>query len=480
MHRTSAPVRLPPGRFAWANDQADRWIEWVKDSGIHVVGDLDDLRPLPAPRRRALRQPRQGAARVVLGAAVDALSAMTREAAARPDPRRTFGAPVPQVPRALVTLAHSARLARRGESAPGAGSPTCARAVRRPGRTGRASGTPAGATSPAPSSWSCCAGSTPRASPAPGSPRRVLTASAAGRGRPDLELVGAGPESAFGPAPVDPADLPAGELVRVAASVLADQVVDAGVPDRPSRRRPSWWRRGYRLVGDPEIADPLRAQLVARGRPPGGREPRIVVVGTDLATMAGTRLDPPRPHRGRDRVARLAARCCTNAARCRPAPTCSPSAAPGSSAGRQGPGARRARPGRRTPAGRRPAPLTTPAARAGRGGRAGPPGRVRTGLLVLPDVRETLLTTRLRPRIEAAAAGVPDAAPLVVPPAHRDWFETAAEKMRQGIQRAGYAVHGDLDALVPRWPAGPDAAGRTLARGHPRPGGPGAARRAVR
>ena len=31
-------------------------------------------------------------ARVVLGAAVDALSAMTREAAARPDPRRTFGA----------------------------------------------------------------------------------------------------------------------------------------------------------------------------------------------------------------------------------------------------------------------------------------------------------------------------------------------------------------------------------------------------
>ncbi len=29
---------------------------------------------------------------MVLGAAVDALSAMTREAAARPDPRRTFGA----------------------------------------------------------------------------------------------------------------------------------------------------------------------------------------------------------------------------------------------------------------------------------------------------------------------------------------------------------------------------------------------------
>jgi hypothetical protein len=25
--------------------------------------------------------------------------------------------------------------------------------------------------------------------------------------------------------------------------------------------------------------------------------------------------------------------------------------------------------------------------------------------------------------------------------------------MREGIKRAGYAVHGDLDVLVPRWPA---------------------------
>ena len=78
---------------------------------------------------------------------------------------------------------------------------------------------------------------------AAGSPDRalgesVLAASAAGRGRPDLELVGAGPDSTFGPAPVDPAELPAGELVRVAASVLADQVVDAGAPAQgePARR----------------------------------------------------------------------------------------------------------------------------------------------------------------------------------------------------------------------------------------------------
>ena len=57
-------------------------------------------------------------------------------------------------------------------------------------------------------------------------------------------------------------------------------------PTTREQPRASWWRRGYRLVGDPELADPLRAQLVSRGRPPGGREARIVVLGSDLATMA--------------------------------------------------------------------------------------------------------------------------------------------------------------------------------------------------
>jgi len=78
------------------------------------------------------------------------------------------------------------------------------------------------------------------------------------------------------------------------------------------------------------------------------------------------------------------------------------------------------------------------------------------GLLVLPDVRETLLTTRLRPRVEKAVRALPATSALVVPPEARDWVESAAERMREGIKRAGYAVHGDLDALVPRWsvPAG--------------------------
>ena len=92
VHRASPPVLLPPGRFEWATEQSDHWIEWVKGSGIHVIGDLDDLRPVPLVDAEEYVNPDKVPARVVLGAAVDALSAMTREAAARPDPRRTFGA----------------------------------------------------------------------------------------------------------------------------------------------------------------------------------------------------------------------------------------------------------------------------------------------------------------------------------------------------------------------------------------------------
>jgi hypothetical protein len=90
VHRDSAPVRLPPRRMPWAAEQADQWITWVKGSGIQVVGDLDDLRPVPIADDEPYVNPDKVPARVVLGAAVDALSAMTREAASRPDPRRTF------------------------------------------------------------------------------------------------------------------------------------------------------------------------------------------------------------------------------------------------------------------------------------------------------------------------------------------------------------------------------------------------------
>jgi hypothetical protein len=278
---------------------------------------------------------------------------------------------------------------------------------------------------------------------------RVLTASAAGRGRPDLELVGAGAYSAFGPAPVDPAELPAGELIRVAASVLADQVAEAGPAPAATPKRPTRWRRGYRLVGDPELADPLRAQLVAHGRPPGGREPRILVMGADLATMTAHAWT----HRGfteggpawrdwlrllRERSelparANLLATARTWERRvgtARVHVVLDPVAVPHLA------GCRHA--------------LTAPAVLPAEAGELGRRVSSVLGLLVLPDARATLLSAQLRPRVEAALR-FGGGRPLAVPPAHHEWLLAAAERMREGVRRAGYAVHGDLDTLVPRW-----------------------------
>ena len=119
--------------------------------------------------------------------------------------------------------------------------------------------------------------------PSPELADRVLGASAPGRGRPDLGLVGVLEESAFGPPPVDPSELPADELVRVATALIAEDVVAAGDPLEP--RTPRLLRRRYRILGDPDVTDVVRDALVADGRPPGGRRATVVVTGTDLSSM---------------------------------------------------------------------------------------------------------------------------------------------------------------------------------------------------
>ena len=121
-------------------------------------------------------------------------------------------------------------------SAPGAGWRTSGTAVRRPGRRGSGLGESRGRYLPGAQQLELLRRLNQAGRPSAALADSVLAASAAGRGRPDLELAGAVPESAFGPAPVDPAALPAGELVRVAASLLADQVADAGLPEPEVRR----------------------------------------------------------------------------------------------------------------------------------------------------------------------------------------------------------------------------------------------------
>ncbi len=84
----SAPVRLAPRMLPWAEAETERWTEWLKGSGVHVVGDLDDLRPLPLTGEERYVNPDKVATKRQLKVALDALAAMTREAARRPDPDR--------------------------------------------------------------------------------------------------------------------------------------------------------------------------------------------------------------------------------------------------------------------------------------------------------------------------------------------------------------------------------------------------------
>ncbi len=85
--RRSRPILLPPKFHDWATDRGREWVEWLEESGVDVVGDLDDL--LPTPPAGPYRHPDRVSSKAQLGAALDALAAMTREAASRPDPQTT-------------------------------------------------------------------------------------------------------------------------------------------------------------------------------------------------------------------------------------------------------------------------------------------------------------------------------------------------------------------------------------------------------
>ena len=86
--RASAAVRLPPDRYDWAEERAERWIEWIEGSGVHVLGDVAELRPVRPPADDEWHDPDRVRAKRQLATALDALAAMTREAARRPDPER--------------------------------------------------------------------------------------------------------------------------------------------------------------------------------------------------------------------------------------------------------------------------------------------------------------------------------------------------------------------------------------------------------
>lgn len=90
--RTSARVLLPPSEFAWVEERAEEWLEWIGASGIDVIGDVEELRPVPHPEGVTVIDPRKLRSRDLIDPALAAVEAMTREAARRPDPDLAFGA----------------------------------------------------------------------------------------------------------------------------------------------------------------------------------------------------------------------------------------------------------------------------------------------------------------------------------------------------------------------------------------------------
>jgi hypothetical protein len=282
----------------------------------------------------------------------------------------------------------------------------------------------------------------------------VLTASAPGRGQPDLELVGIHGGSPFGPPPVDPAALPVEELVRMAAGVLADRALVLPAPPLVERRRlPVPWRRGHHLVGDPLLADHSRDALRDAGRRPGLRSPVVVLHADDLAAMLAhvwtwrvqhrvtpswgwwlnhwARRDelPPRVD-----LTTVAARWAAQVGRddvhvvVGTPPVALLGVAPGP----------------------RPDPLSADA------------GELLTRVngvlrvLVTPEKHQRLLDGVLLPLLADERGARP-----AVPARRQAWVRGRAERLVEELSGAGYPVHGDLASLVPR--SGQEPAATTAA-----------------
>ena len=272
---------------------------------------------------------------------------------------------------------------------------------------------------------------------------RVLNASAPGRGRHDLELLGVDERRRFGPPAVDPAELPDQELLRVATGLLALELLAAG-PPAAQVAKARLLRTRYELAGDPWLAGAYTAQLVADGRPPGGGGRSVHVLGVDVPTMlahtwataAFGEGAPSWPDflgrvRARRRLPRrIALADVADRFRARPHTgrvdvLLDPSALP------RLVGVRRL-----AEVADVPAHATELARQVG----------AALSVHVLPARQAQLLDLVLRPRLTGLAGGLP-----AVPPEHRDWVEDAGFALRQRLLQRRYAVVGDPDTLL-AWP----------------------------
>jgi hypothetical protein len=111
---------------------------------------------------------------------------------------------------------------------------------------------------------------------------RVVGTAAFGRGRMDIPLPLPGSEPVLGPPPMDPEQVPAGELLRVAVPVLAEMLESGSAapvtPVAPTRRPRRWGAPRVVVHGNPGLAVPLRAALRRAGICESGRSAMHVVL----------------------------------------------------------------------------------------------------------------------------------------------------------------------------------------------------------
>ncbi len=100
-NRPQDKVTLRPQAFPWVAEVADEWVEWLAGAGVDVIGDPEELRPVPPDPEVAWLNPDKVRPRQLATTALDALAVMTLEAARRTDPDQDLSSRVGQAVRRL-------------------------------------------------------------------------------------------------------------------------------------------------------------------------------------------------------------------------------------------------------------------------------------------------------------------------------------------------------------------------------------------
>lgn len=113
----------------------------------------------------------------------------------------------------------------------------------------------------------------------------VLDRSGPGRGLADLPLadlrlaaLGARLEDRVGAPPVDPAEVPLAELIRVCVGTFCDLITERPQQTGCEQPRRRLWSKQFHLAGAPVSTASLRAALATSGHVEFGRKPKVIVV----------------------------------------------------------------------------------------------------------------------------------------------------------------------------------------------------------